>query len=116
MSKLFTKRMCWTALETIIRNGDEFHNNGGSFRGVHRNADDAKLPDASRMPQADYHRMQLVQDLNGIDYVVYSYQTVIAYRDTRGVWHVPDVSYSKTTTSHQCSIRVATKHLSKVAA
>lgn len=116
MSKLFTKRMCWTTLETFIRNGDEFHNNSETFKGVHWDADHAELPGKGKMPESDWNTLKRVHDMYGIDYVVYSYRTVIAYRDGHGTWHHPEVTYSRTTTQHQSRIRVATAQLGKVAA
>jgi hypothetical protein len=40
------------------------------------------------------------------DYVVYSYETAIAWHGNRG-WIVPDVKYSLTTTRHQSLVRSA---------
>lgn len=116
MSKLFTKRMNWTALETIIRNNDEFHNYSGTFKGVHWDADHADLPGKGKMPESDWNTLKRVHDMCGIDYVVYSYRTVIAYRDTHGTWHIPDVTYSRTTTAHQNVIRVVAEQFRRVAA
>lgn len=47
-----------------------------------------------------------------VDYVVYSYGTPIAWRlsDT-GKWIVPNVSYSRTTSCHQGTIRAAVSQL-----
>lgn len=108
--------MCWTTLETYLRLNQAFHNNGESFRGVHWNADRAELPGKGKMPESDWNTLKRVHDQYGIDYVVYSYRTVIAYRDTHGEWHIPEVTYSRTTTQHQNRIRVATSDLKKVAA
>lgn len=116
MSKLFTKRMNWTTLETIIRNNDEFHNYSGTFKGVHWDADHAELPGKGKMPEAEYNTLELMHRLRGIDYVVYSYRTVIAYRTANGVWHIPDVHYSSTTTAHQNVIRVVAEQFRKVSA
>lgn len=41
------------------------------------------------------------------DYVVYSYQTPIAWHNRDGQWVQPDVKYSPTTTKHQGKIAVA---------
>lgn len=116
MSKLFTKRMNWTTLETIIRNNDEFHNYSGTFKGVHWDADHAELPGKGKMPESDWNTLKRVHDQYDIDYVVYSYRTVIAYRDTHGEWHIPDVHYSPTTTAHQNVIRVVAEQFRKVSA
>lgn len=44
-------------------------------------------------------------------YVVYSYDTPIAWRDTDGNWTVPDVKYSTTTSKHQGRIGMAVSQL-----
>lgn len=42
------------------------------------------------------------------DFVVYSYSTPIGWHDaTTDQWHVPEVRYSNTTTSHQHTLRMA---------
>lgn len=111
MSKLFTKRMCWTTLETFIRNGEAFHNNSGTFKGVHWDADHASLPGKGKMPKSDWCTLKRIHDQYGIDYVVYSFRTVIAYRDTHGKWYIPEVNYSPTTTAHQNKISVVASKL-----
>lgn len=62
-----------------------------------------------RLPQE--WRERLISDIkdNGV-YVVYSYQTPIAWTklDGKGVWTIPDESYSVTTTHHQNIVKVAT--------
>lgn len=40
-------------------------------------------------------------DRNEIVYVVYSYATPIAWLDTDGVWTLPAITYSRTTSKHQ---------------
>lgn len=116
MSKLFTKRMCWTTLETFIRNSDEFHNNGETFKGVLWSPHHAHLPGKGKMPESDWNTLKRVHDMYGINYVVYSYRTVIAYRDGHGTWRIPEVYYSRTTTAHQNVIRVATSNFKRIAA
>ncbi len=44
---------------------------------------------------------------NGQVFVVWSYDTPIGWVWADGVWHVPDVKYSVTTTNHQNVLRVA---------
>lgn len=65
----------------------------GSTSGTHRNG---QLP-------AEYR-----ESLNHADYVIYSYITPIAWRDSRGYgWTIPDVHYSQATSQHQSTIRTA---------
>jgi len=46
-----------------------------------------------------------------IDYVIYSYQTPIAWHDKESGWIVPDESYSVTTSRHQGTVRAALTYL-----
>lgn len=112
MSKLYpAKTSSWTTLRDLIKSGHEFHNNGKTFRGVRWNADDASLPDKEKMPESEYNKLELMHRLRGIDYVVYSYRTVIAYRLSNGVWITPAVKYSNTTSQHQGKINTVTHAL-----
>lgn len=106
-SKLYpAKKSSWTTLRDLIKSGHEFHNNGKTFRGEHWEADHASKPGQGKMPEAEYNHLDLMHKLYRIDYVVYSYRTVIAYRTVNGVWHVPSVRYSNTTSQHQGKISV----------
>lgn len=44
--------------------------------------------------------------VKGLEYVIYSYETPIAWR-TNGSWVVPNVKYSVTTSKHQGKVRTA---------
>ena len=46
-----------------------------------------------------------------ITYVVYSYQTPIAWHDSEAGWIVPDERYSITTSRHQSTVRAALTYL-----
>ena len=79
----------------------------GALRGVLRPESNTpgylsvKAPNASALWAAD---------LGKIDYVVYSYNTPIAYHvasPTFNEWIYPDVSYSRTTSRHQTKIKAA---------
>ncbi len=110
--KLFTaKTSSFLELASLIDNGHEFHNSGKTFRGEHWDADSATLPGKGKMPESDYNHLELMHRLNGIDYVVYSYRTPIAYRTTNGEWHMPSVRYSNTTSCHQGKINAAAHQL-----
>jgi ABC-type amino acid transport substrate-binding protein len=53
--------------------------------------------------------------VNNADYIVYSWQTPIAWHDKdTGEWTQPDVKYSKTTTVQQGKIAVALSVMDKV--
>lgn len=58
-----------------------------------------------RLPQ-DWART-LTARRGVITYVIYSYQTPIAWRDSECGWVVPDERYSQTTSVHQGRIRAA---------
>ena len=49
----------------------------------------------------------------GIDYVVYSYSTPIAWLRGDGQWFMPQADYSPTTTRHQTTIRAAIQEYKK---
>lgn len=52
------------------------------------------------------------QHLNGADYVIWSYDTPVAWHNPEeGYWWVPDVIYSHVTSAHQWLVRMATGHL-----
>lgn len=46
-------------------------------------------------------------------YAVYSYETPIAWLNEDGVWIVPNIKYSNTTTAHQNKIRTALSWMGK---
>lgn len=112
MSKLYAaKTSRWSELRDLIKRGHEFHNNGKTFRGVHWDADHASLPGKGMMPESEYNTLELMHRLRGIDYVVFSYRTPIAYRLTNGTWITPAVKYSPTTSQHQGKINVVAHSL-----
>lgn len=88
-------------LVDLIKSNSEFHTVTQSFTGKHYNPDDARLPIQGWMNNENYGRLEMHHKMHGIDYVVRSYKTVIAYRTTKGSWHFPTQDYSKTTTRHQ---------------
>lgn len=103
----------WWELRDIVKQNKPFHNNGKTFRGELHNPDNAWLPSKGHMPEADRNTMDRIHKMYGIDYVVFSYYTPIAYRDRRGIWTVPNAKYSRTTTQHQGRINVVASQLMK---
>ena len=63
--------------------------------------------DSGYMRDSDSAAMYSARDNIGIDYVIYSYATPIAYRTNNGEWTIPDAKYSVTTSKHQSTIRYA---------
>lgn len=117
MSTLFrNKTDGWRKLADIIARRDSFHNSTKSFRGTAWIPSYGWRDTLSRLPQewVDRFRADLIGD--GIhptmDYIVYSYQTPIAWHTPGTGWTVPDVTYSPTTSGHQRIIRTAVRHLS----
>lgn len=106
----------WWTLRDLLKRNEAFHNTTSKLRGVHHNPD-APLPDKGRMDNADRHKMNMVHDMFGVDYIIYSFQTPIAYRNTHGTWVVPDAGYSMVTKSkHLSRVRPAIAELEKVSA
>lgn len=102
MSTIFRPRSDgWQGLLSLIKSNDEFRTSTDSFRGTHWNADSAKLPNRGQMPEHAYNTLERLHRTRGINYVVWSYQTPIAYRTTDGCWHIPNVRYSNTTSRQQ---------------
>jgi hypothetical protein len=92
-----------TVAEWLAKRAD-FSNSNKSFRGI-------ACPDGmigfwthGQLPGDELAAMKLRAE--GITYVVYSYQTPIAYLWC-DQWYVPDVHYSATTTTHQSVVRTA---------
>ena len=91
-----------STIARAIRQGEDF-TTSGALRGESRPA----FIGTGRMSDAEAERLRLVDSLMGIDYVVYSYGTPIAYRTNDGNWTIPDAKYSETTSKHQSTIRYA---------
>ena len=53
------------------------------------------------------------QNSYGVDYVIYSYSTPIAWLRGDGEWAMPQAKYSVTTTRHQTTIRAAIQEYKK---
>lgn len=109
MSKLFrNKRDGWLTLRDLIRSGEEFHNSTGSFRGIRRES--LGSPSVGHLPEKDAAWFRQCDAMGILTYVVYSYQTPIAWR-TDNAWYIPDARYSVTTSQHQGLIRTAVDQL-----
>lgn len=99
MQRLTTRQGWWTYVP-VLQARDEF-TTSGALRGA-RSYGHASI---GRLP-ADYR-----QSIDGATYVIYSYATPIAWLDANGVWQVPDVKYSVTTSRHQSLIATAVSEL-----
>lgn len=86
------------ALVTLSNDGTEWANNGKTLRGVAGPARSwGKLNDDTERAAT-----------GRADYVIYSYQTPIAWR-VAGAWHVTGESYSVTTARHISAVRALTR-------
>ena len=86
-----------------LKNGEGFATSG-ALKGVAS----PQWIGPGRMHPEDARELYAIQSVIGIDYVVFSYGTPIAYRtEDTGEWVVPDTRYSVTTSKHQSTIRYA---------
>ena len=78
----------------LIGKREPFKNHSGSFRG-----ESAKYVDTawSRLPR---EWQDMAREAEDVDYVVFSYNTPIAWHHANG-WTIPDTKYSITTSKHQ---------------
>lgn len=85
---------------------------GGAFSGRRNSPYSSQLPLAVNegILPADWLRT-LEARKHVIDYVIFSYQTPIAWHDTEAGWIIPAVKYSNTTGRHQGAVRVAVTSL-----
>lgn len=91
----------WQGLLKLVREGGEWHTRTNSFSGKRNDPESAVLPSRGWMSVASYNTLERRHKMYGIDFVVRSYDTVIAYRLTNGQWHVPSDRYSRATSKHQ---------------
>lgn len=97
----------WTVLRDLIAKDEPFNRVVDSFHGYPCSADHGfivgELPSAWR----DQFNMD-TRFAGGIDYIVYSYRTPIAWRRADShLWTMPDVRYSVTTSKHAGRLRPA---------
>lgn len=99
-----TTRSPWWDFRPIVQSATPFRTHGAlrAERQTPREYDRANLPNFGHLDR-DYH-----DSVMGADYVVYSYDTPIAWRSgSTGWWWIPDTRYSVTTSRHQSKIRTA---------
>ena len=69
--------------------------------------------DRGEMSVRDYDFLLGDRNYYGIDYVIYSYSTPIAWLRGDGSWFMPVADYSPTTTRHKNTIRAAIQEYKK---
>lgn len=102
-----TQRDGWWRLAEIIADSQPFASTTGSLRGARH-----RWP-TSFGRLAAHHAARLRDDAthNGIDVIIYSYTTPVAWHALDVGWRVPDATYSVTTSRHQSLVRVALANL-----
>ena len=70
-----------------------------TFNGSNMSGRKSPTGDVGRLPGA--WRDVYYHTVNDIDYIVYSYSTPIAWHTNDGLWFVPGITYSATTSRHQ---------------
>lgn len=106
--RLRSRKDSFREFAEVLADRREFVTPTNSLRGVQtieRDGDSGRLADVS-----DFGHALWRADRSNTDYVVYSYNTPIAWHIQGNVfdeWVVPEVSYSATTTQHQNKINVA---------
>lgn len=118
MSKRATYRVnadSWTHLRDLLTTPVEFNTDSATLRGRHDS-----YPDAGRLGGPEGATFRGHRAAGAITYVIYSYNTPIAYRITTANaqtgehtsrWIIPDVRYSVTTSKHQGKTRTAISQL-----
>ena len=69
--------------------------------------------DHDKISVRDYNFLRGDRNYYGIDYVIYSYSTPIAWLRGDGSWFMPVADYSTTTTHHKNTIRAAIQEYNK---
>ena len=69
--------------------------------------------DHGRISVRDYDFLRGDRNYYGIDYVIYSYDTPIAWLRGDGEWAMPEAGYTPTTTRHKNTIRAAIQEYKK---
>ena len=98
--KLSTRKPGPIAKKLLAR--ESFRTNG-ALKGVAR----PEWIDLGKMSVRDYGYLRSDRDFYGIDYVIYSYSTPIAWLRGDGSWVMPEAGYSVTTKRHKATIRAA---------
>jgi hypothetical protein len=111
MRKYNYKSAGWWELRDILLQREDFQNSTKQLRGERWDRDRRRSsPDPGRMSESARGALRYDHDNHGVDYVIYSYYTPIAWH-AGNVWRVPDDKYSVTTTQHQNQVKTAISQL-----
>ena len=83
----------------------------GALKGV---AKPGHRIDRGEMSVRDYDFLRGDRNYYGIDYVIYSYETPIAWLRGDGEWAMPEAGYTPTTKKHKATIREAIQEYKRV--
>ena len=99
--KFRIKKDRWTDLRDILAEDQEFNSDRDSLRG-------RKIEHSFEISNG---RLDFdLRNVDGIDYVIYSYATPIAWR-RHGEWRLNTQKYSVTTSVHQAKVETAVAHV-----
>lgn len=92
----------WSAYVTALRECRDFRT-GGALRGE----ETRHVASSGQLSPELQTSIRVLAAEGKLRYIVYSYATPIAWRDTEGVWYTPAEKYSVTTSKHQSKIFAA---------
>ena len=99
------------AVENLIVERKDFHAGGQAYGNYNFRGDKADMVSlywsCGRLPEEFVTKLTDAKRDGNLTFVVWSYGTPIAWHDTVNGWTVPDVKYSRSTTSHQSTVRSA---------
>lgn len=90
------------AIDKAVSDLEPFKLNGGSMSGWKTDT-----PGFGRLPESERDAFRNQKESHGVEFVIFSYATPIAWKLRNGNWFVPDVSYSTTTSGHQSAVKRA---------
>jgi len=93
----------WWALRDILTANQDFSSPTGNLWGE---STQYVTTNYGRLPEPWLTWIRKDQERKTLQYIIYSYATPIAWR-SNGIWTMPDVSYSISTTRHQTKVRTA---------
>lgn len=104
--------MTWLELRDVLAEHKPFQNSTGNFRG--EPWDKPWMPSItnSRQSPDECQRFERHWRTSELTYIVWSYNTPVAWRTGRGEWFVTETNYSKTTARHLGKLRTAIAALS----
>jgi hypothetical protein len=97
----------WIDLRDILSKYEEFTNSTKSFRGESGFWDRLSTINPGHQDESERQQMLYARDQMGLRYIVWSYQTPIAWCRADGLWIVTTRNYTKTTAKHLGKLRTA---------